>query len=49
MSELLLCIIKYLDYEAQELSNIKKKRVLKCSDCPVRESCTKTIQLKELT
>lgn len=49
MNELLMCIIKYLDYEAQIQAKLKKPKVLKCSKCPIKENCRKTIQLKELT
>ena len=27
------CLVQFLDYEAQVLGNIKKKKLLKCEDC----------------
>lgn len=32
-----LCLVKVLDYEAQE--HMKKKTVLECEKCPIREKC----------
>lgn len=31
------CLVKVLDYEAQE--HLKKKRVLECKKCPLKEKC----------
>ena len=39
-----LCLVQVLDYEAQQYR--KKKRVLECKDCPVRESCAKWVKEK---
>ena len=32
----ILCVVKFLYYEAQ---TTKKKKILKCSDCPIRDTC----------
>lgn len=37
-----LCLVQVLDYEAQK--HLKKKRVLECKDCPVKESCAKWVK-----
>lgn len=34
-----------MDYEAQE--HMKKKRVLECKNCPVKESCAKWVKENE--
>lgn len=39
-----LCLVQVLDYEAQQYR--KKKRVLECKDCPMRESCAKWVKEK---
>lgn len=39
-----LCLVQVLDYEAQQ--HRKKKRVLECKECPVRESCAKWVKEK---
>ena len=39
-----LCLVQVLDYEAQQYR--KKKRVLECAKCPVRESCAKWVKEK---
>lgn len=39
-----LCLIKVLDYESQEY--LKKKRVLECEKCPVKEKCAKWVSNK---
>lgn len=36
-----LCLVQVLDYEAQHR---KKKRVLECKECPMRESCAKWVK-----
>ena len=33
-----LCLVKVLDYEAQ---SAKKKKVLECKDCPIKDKCKK--------
>lgn len=38
-----LCLVQVLDYEAQ---TTKKKKVLECAKCPVRESCAKWVKEK---
>ena len=40
-----LCLIKILDYEAQE--HLKRKRVLECAKCPVKEKCAKWVKESE--
>lgn len=40
-----ICLIQLLDYEAQE--HMKKKRVLECKNCPVKESCAKWVKENE--
>lgn len=40
-----LCLVQVLDYEAQK--HFKKKKVLECSKCPVRESCAKWVKENE--
>ena len=39
-----LCLVQVLDYESQK--HFKKKKVLECSKCPVRESCAKWVKEK---
>lgn len=39
-----LCLVQVLDYEAQ---TTKKKKVLECAKCPVRESCAKWVKENE--
>lgn len=38
-----LCLVQVLDLEAQKA---KKKKVLECVKCPVRESCAKWVKEK---
>ena len=38
------CIVKLLDYEAQEF--FKKKRVLQCDKCLVKENCEKWMKVR---
>ena len=33
------CVVKVLDYEAQ--GNIKNKKILECSKCPIKDKCNK--------
>ena len=35
------CLVKVFDFEAQ---TTKKKKVLKCSKCPIREKCEKWVR-----
>lgn len=32
-----LCIVKVLDYEAQQ--DLKKKKILECCNCPIKDNC----------
>lgn len=40
-----ICLIQVLDYEAQK--HMKKKRILECKNCPVRESCAEWVKNNE--
>ena len=40
-----LCLVKLLDYEAQQYK--KKSRVLECKDCVVKENCAKWVKENE--
>jgi hypothetical protein len=36
-----ICIVQVLDYEAQLSLSTKKKKVLECKDCPIKDKCKK--------
>ena len=40
-----ICLIQVLDYEAQK--HMKRKRILECKNCPVKESCAEWVKNNE--
>lgn len=42
----MLCLVQVLDLEAQE--HLKKKRVLECNKCPIKEKCAKWVSENEV-